>query len=165
MNWLTEPARQIPVVADKELVVCGGGLTGVMAAVAAARSGASTLLIEANGYLGGVVAMGLPIQGYFDRDGHQIAQGLAQEFVERLWARGGAYHKFIDCELHNAFLIVDPEAAKLVCQEMVGEAGVELYLHTLVTAVHNQEGRLRARCLWTPPAMETWQPGVARRLP
>ncbi len=144
MNWLSEPARQIPIVANKDVVVSGGGLTGVMAAVAAARSGASALLIESGGYLGGVLTMGLPIQGYFDREGRQIAKGLAQEFLERLWARGGAYPRFIDCELHNAFLIVEPETAKLVCQEMVQEAGVELYLHTLVTAVHREEGRLRA---------------------
>ena len=59
---LFEPARQIPVVADKDVVVAGGGMTGVMAAVAAARTGASTLLIEQYGSLGGVAQMHLPLR-------------------------------------------------------------------------------------------------------
>jgi hypothetical protein len=144
MRYLTEPARQIPVVADKDVVVSGGGPAGVMAAVAATRAGASTLLLEASGHLGGSLAMGLPVLGYFDRDGQQIVRGLGEEFVDRLRARGGADQRFVDCALHNRYVIIEPEIAKIVCLEMIRDAGVELYLHSWVTGHFFEAGRLRA---------------------
>jgi hypothetical protein len=144
MRSLTEPAREIPIVADKDVVVAGGGLTGVMAAVAAARAGADALLTERNGFLGGAGAMWLPIQGYVDCEGRQIVKGLGQEFIDRLRVKGGADDHFVQCELHNPFLIIEPEAVKLVCLEMLEEAGVELYLQTWATNVHCEGERLRA---------------------
>lgn len=143
MEYVREPARDVPIVASRDVVVAGGGLTGVMAAVAAARSGASALLVEQYGWLGGVATMHLPLQGYFDSAGTQIVRGLAQELIERLRAVGGA-GQFIRCELHNPYVIVDQEAVKLVCQQMVEEAGVELYLHNVVAGVHAEGGCLRA---------------------
>ena len=144
MRYLTEPARQIPIVAHGDVVVAGGGLTGVMAAVAAARAGSDVQLVERLGFLGGVAAMWLPLQGYFDCEGRQIVKGLGQEFIDRLRAIGGADDQFVPCALHNPFLIIDPEAAKLVCLEMVEEAGVELHLHTWATGVYTEDQRLRA---------------------
>lgn len=144
MPFLTEPARQVPIVADKDVVVSGGGLSGVIAAVAAARAGSSTLLVERNGFLGGAATMFLPIQGYIDRDGQQIVQGLGQELIKRLRAKGGADDHFVWCQLHNPFLIIDPEIVKLVCLEMLEEAGVELYLQTWTTGVFCEDQRLRA---------------------
>jgi hypothetical protein len=140
---ITEPMREVPIVADKDVVVAGGGLTGVMAAVAAARCGASALLIEQHGSLGGVATMHLPLQGFFNQHGTQIVLGLGQELLERLAAKGGA-GPAVPCELHNPFVIVDQEIVKQVCQEMIEEAGVELYLHTWVAGVHKEENRLRA---------------------
>ena len=142
MKWFSEPARQVPVVSDKDVVVAGGGPTGVMAAIAAARLGASTALIERNGYLGGVATMHLPIQGYCDYTGRQIVRGLGQEFIDRLRARDGAHHAFVPCELHNPFLVIDPEVVKLVCVEMLQEAGVETHLHTWVAGVNMEGPRL-----------------------
>ena len=144
MNYIIEPERQIPVIAMKDVVVVGGGLTGVLAAVAAARAGASVSLLERGGFLGGAGTMSLPIQGYVDCNGVQIVRGLAQEFYDRLLAYKGAYPKFIPCEMHNPFLIIDPEMVKLVCLEMVLEAGVDLHLHTWSVAVQHDQGRLQA---------------------
>jgi hypothetical protein len=140
---LREPARGIPIVAETDVVVAGGGLTGVMTAVAAARTGASATLLEQYGWLGGVATMHLPLQGYYDAAGIQIVRGLGQELVERLRAIGGA-GDFITCELHNPFIIVDQEAVKMVCQQMIEEAGVTLYLHNLVAGAHADGGRLEA---------------------
>ena len=136
MKTIQEPAREIPVAAEKDVVVVGGGPSGVMAAIAAARMGADTLLAEINGFLGGPLAMYLPIQGFIDREGRQIVKGLAQEFVDRLRAKEGAYHKFTVSRQTNDLLIIDAEAVKLVCQEMVLEAGVEIHLHTMFTDAH-----------------------------
>ena len=56
---IMEPARKTPVIAKADVVVCGGGPSGVMAAIAAARNGAKTLLVEKYGFLGGMATAGL----------------------------------------------------------------------------------------------------------
>lgn len=129
LGFVVEPERRIPWTEDRDVIVAGGGVTGVIAAIAAAREGADVLLVEKNASLGGVAAMGLPIQGYCNADGEQIVLGLAEELRERLVKVGGALDRFIPCEMHNPYLIVDPEAVKLVLQEMLEDAGVSLLLH------------------------------------
>lgn len=132
-RFITEPQKNLPITEEVNVLIAGGGVTGVMAAVAAARAGASTLLVEARAHLGAVATMGLPLQGFCDRSGSQIVGGLAEEFRQRLIAIGGA-SDFISCHMHNPFVVVDPECVKLVCQQMIEEAGVKLLLHTPVTA-------------------------------
>ena len=59
MKTIQEPAQDLPVVAENEVVVVGGGPGGIMAALAAARTGADTLLVERYGFLGGMATAGL----------------------------------------------------------------------------------------------------------
>ncbi|MBC8232191.1 FAD-dependent oxidoreductase [bacterium] len=59
MRTIYEPAKELPVVAEADVVVAGGGPGGIMAALAAARTGAKTLLIEHYGFLGGMATAGL----------------------------------------------------------------------------------------------------------
>ncbi len=127
-QYIDEPARKTPITGRKDVVVAGGGLAGVMAAVAAARAGANVLLAERYACLGGVATMGLPIQGYFGCDGSRIVAGLAEEFRGRLIEKGGADPEFTPCDMHNAYMPVLPERVKLVCQEMLLQAGVEVLL-------------------------------------
>jgi hypothetical protein len=143
-EFLQEPARKRRVRGNWDVLVCGGGMSGVVAAVAAARQGAHVALLEGKAFLGGVGTMGLPFQGFFDASGRQIVQGISTEFIERMRRIGGAGEKFIDCELHNPFLVVDTESVKLVCQEMVLDAGVELHLHTVTSDVLTEDGRISA---------------------
>jgi len=144
MDTIREPEREVPIVSSKDVVVAGGGPSGVMAAVAAARTGASVVLIEANGYLGGVATMGLPIQGYFDAKGRQIVKGLGWEFAQGLRAIGGASPEFVPCKLHNPFLIIDNEMVKIACQEMIEQAEIEIYLHTWASGVLREGNRVGA---------------------
>lgn len=58
-SHITEPARQTPVLMDADVVVVGGGTTGPLAAIAAARLGKKVVLIERFGSLGGVLTLGL----------------------------------------------------------------------------------------------------------
>ena len=58
-NFIMEPERRIPVSGTADVIVCGGGPAGVCAAVAAARLGAKTLLLERGGALGGIMTSGL----------------------------------------------------------------------------------------------------------
>ncbi len=145
MRTVREPAREIPVVAEAEVVVVGGGIAGMMAALAAARSGATTLLIERYGFLGGTATAGLMTSFNGFRNEHapnhvQTVRGLAQELVDRLLAAGGAcantqHGNFGpmqpgECPYAVSF---DPEVLKQVGLEMLQEAGVRLMLHTLFT--------------------------------
>ena len=134
-NYIKEESKNIPISGVFDVVVVGGGLTGVMAAVSAARNGLKTILVEKQAYFGGVGVMGLPLQGFYDLDNNQIIKGLPDEFISRLRACNGASSGFIQCEMHNPFLVVDPEMVKLVCQQMLIEADVTLLLHTFATGI------------------------------
>lgn len=87
-----ESARQIRVCREADVVVVGGGPGGIGAAIAAARNGARTVLIERYGHLGGMATGGLVniIPNLSDIYGQQRLYGLNQELIERLDKRGGA---------------------------------------------------------------------------
>ncbi len=124
-----------------DVVVIGGGPGGLPAAIAAARQGAKVLLVEQHGYLGGNLTIGLPLLAYLDKDGNQVVRGIAQEFIDRLAARGAASEHHW-CPMHDSVTIYDPDMFKIVALEMCLEAGVELLLHTQVIDANVENGRL-----------------------
>lgn len=133
-NVVEEPARQVSVAEEADVVVCGAGPAGVAAALASARSGAATRLIEANGCLGGVWTAGL-LSWILDTSNKT---GLMRELLVRLEQRG-ASHVF------GGSVGYDVEEMKLLLEEMCLEAGVRIRLHTRVSAaVRNAAGRLEA---------------------
>lgn len=126
-----------------DVVVAGGGTAGIFAAVAAARNGAQTLLIEREGALGGVGSLGLCHNWltFHDYRGAQVVRGLAQELIERIMAAGGSIGHVEDWSgaLYSRTLF-DPEVFKYVALEMVQEAGANLLLRTsLVDALVSDE--------------------------
>jgi len=117
-----------------DVIVVGGGVSGVVAAVAAGRNGADTLLVEQNGYLGGVMtAVEVPhVITFHDGEGTQILRGIAQEIVEGLQKIGGSpghvpYH--MDNHLYSSTPF-DPELTKHVLLELCLEADVNLLLYS-----------------------------------
>ena len=119
---------------DTDVLVCGGGVAGTMAAVAAARHGSSVLLMERYGFLGGNATAGAVAQfnSWQTADGRRVVAGLAREVVERLTRYGGAgEHKtFVMSTGHKMDRIeYAPEILKLVLDDMVSEAGVQALLH------------------------------------
>lgn len=122
-----EPARSTPVVAQADVVVCGAGPSGTAAAVAAARRGAKTLLLETHGCLGGIWTAGL--LAYFLDTGNK--RGLMREVLERIAkaesVATGSSAKLATC--------CDPEIVKIVLEQMAVEAGVRVRYHTRVCAV------------------------------
>ena len=134
MNRLTIQ-KQAEVVGHYQVAVCGGGPSGLIAAIAAARSGASVALIERYGYLGGMATAGTvaPISEFM-HEGELISGGIPLEFAEQI--AGGKM-----CAPRGNF-VFHPEAYKLTAQRMVLEAGVELFLHAYVTDCVMEDGKI-----------------------
>lgn len=132
--------KHIPVAGNYDVVVCGGGPAGFIAAIAAARSGAHTALIEQYGFLGGMATSGLvaPLS-VFTYNGEKVIGGIPWEFCERLQAMGGG---LIEKPLGN--VAFEPELYKLCCQRMAIEAGVQLHLHSYLCGCECREGRIEA---------------------
>jgi len=130
--------KNVPMYGDYDVIVAGGGPSGCMAAIAAARNGMSVLLIEKNGFCGGMLTSGLPVQGFNDWMNRPIVRGTAWEFVEQLKSVGGTSGELVPCNLHNPYLIIDPELTKGVLQEMLVECGVKLLYHAVLVSVEQK---------------------------
>src|SRR5580704_16059327 len=114
-----------------DVLVVGGGNAGCAAALAAARHGARTLLVERYGFLGGTAtaAMVGPWMT-FHSSNERIVGGIAQEIVERLQRKGASPGHLPDSSDYVATITpFDPEVHKALLLEMMKEAGVALLLH------------------------------------
>ena len=90
MKVIQEPARETVVADEADVVVAGGGPAGLVAAIAAARTGAETVLIERYAFLGGMATAGLVTAFATFTDGNeQIIQGIPQQILDRLKGMGG----------------------------------------------------------------------------
>ncbi|MCK4862730.1 MAG: FAD-dependent oxidoreductase [Dehalococcoidales bacterium] len=163
---ITEPSREINVFHEADVVVVGGGPGGHSAAVAAARNGARTILIERYGHLGGMATGGIVIQIPHMSDGGKepVIAGLSLEWLERLDTIGGTlrprmedigstddklvsyWRRFMGNVVngrieHTAW--VDPELLKCVLNDMVGEVGVKLSLHSWGTQAIVENGSVK----------------------
>ncbi|GAB3010510.1 FAD-dependent oxidoreductase [Niabella terrae] len=131
---IKEPAREIPVRQDVDVLVIGGGPSGIMAAIAAAQEGHKVLLVESRSFVGGNMTIGLPILGFLGQKGNQIIKGLPQKFIDRLKVvQAASEHR--PCPLHMSLTLVEPEAVKTVALEMLLEAGVEVLFYTFCADV------------------------------
>jgi len=120
-----------------DVIVVGGGVSGVTAATAAARNGADTLLIEKDAVLGGTMSTCLvgPMMTFHSETG-QVVGGLAQEVVDRLMALHASPGHIYDTSGYVATITpFDAEVLKLVAQRMVLEAGAQLLYHSTVMDV------------------------------
>jgi hypothetical protein len=117
-----------------DVLVVGGGNAGCAAALAAARHGARTLLVERYGFLGGTATASMVGPWMTFHSGEdRIVGGIAQEMVERLVRSGGSPGHLRDSSDYVATITpFDPEAHKALLFEMMAEAGVALLLHAYV---------------------------------
>lgn len=135
---VTEPARRTPVAGEFDVIVAGGGPAGVIAAIAAARRGARTLLIERYGFVGGMSTSALvtPISE-FRVSGEQHIGGIPLELMRRAAELGGA-----EIERDSGNWPVNDEIFKLAAQRMLLESGVTLLFHTWLADVRAEDGRV-----------------------
>jgi hypothetical protein len=151
-----------------DVVVAGGGMAGIAAALAAARTGAKTALIEQAGWLGGMGIVGATgLHSFFNIyaahpgvERTRVVAGIAQEIVDRVQAMGGGLghiHMERGGDFVSMLTPVEPETFKLAAARMCQEAGVHLLLkttldevvaesgHVLSIVVLNKAGRSRIR--------------------
>ncbi len=127
---------------EYDVIVCGGGTSGVAAAIASARVGAKTLLIERLGALGGQMNVsgppGFAYAWLFNKRGEQIIAGIIEETHKRLLEMGYAlphnHHEYREGSGFT-FSYVDPDWWGLLMFNMMDENNVELLLHSMVVDV------------------------------
>jgi hypothetical protein len=128
MNNVREEARSIPVRQEADVLVIGGGPSGVAAAVAAARTGAKTVLVERHGFLGGMWTAGLvtTLAGYNSwlKPYYRCVDGVGGEWLRKATERGFAED--------NAGWVLnsDAEGMKLIADALIEDAGVVPVYHT-----------------------------------
>jgi hypothetical protein len=143
-----EPARRTPVIREAEVVVLGGGPAGIAAAVAAAREGARTLLVERYGFLGGMgtAAMVTNFCGLYATvygESRRVVCGIVDELLERLAALDGL-NQPQTMGVPVAVQSYDVAAYKCAADDLVLGAGVELLFHTLAVGAVMDGRRIAA---------------------
>lgn len=146
MEYMIEKERRTPVAYEVDVVVVGGGPAGITAAVAAARGGAKTILIEQNYCLGSNLTLG-PLEAImtFHDTVSQVITGIPQEIVDRMVKRGGSFGHVPDSVGYCATITpFDPEVFKAVVLEMLQEEKVTLLLQTMFVGAVTEGGRVKA---------------------
>jgi hypothetical protein len=151
-------SRSFEATLQPDVLVCGGGLAGIGAAVAASRSGARTLLVERMGFSGGffTAVIGSAFDGFIDtRTGRPVVGGVVFEMLERMGilqgrdplTTGFAYNGEISSVMEHPEWVVpntEPERFKKAADEILLDAGVEILYHTQVADVVARDGRIQA---------------------
>jgi hypothetical protein len=139
VRTVEEPARQIPLYGEYEVAVLGGGPAGIAAAVAAARAGRRTLLIERYGFLGGMgTAAGVTnfcgLHANVHGEMHRVVRGIASELLDRIDRLGGlnAPHLILGKILAQAY---DTAAYKIAADDLLAAHKVDILFHALGAGV------------------------------
>src|ERR1043166_3394349 len=165
---ILEAGARVPVAAESDLLVVGGGPAGIAAAVAGARSGLSVTLVERYPYLGGLASGGMVLVLDDMCNGNEVSvRGLCLEMIERMervglavtppegerrsdpalwrkWSRWGTFDFYSQMKPQpicyaTAF---DPDGYKTIANQMVAEAGVTLRLHSWFSRSIVEDGRI-----------------------
>lgn len=139
-----EPARRTPVRGRTDVLVAGAGPAGSLAALAAARAGASVQLVEAAGCLGGIWGCGL-LSWILDA---ADKPGLLAEFTDRVSRDWG--------EWHGRHFLTRPECCKRTLEALCLEAGVSIRLHTRIVAAAVRDRRLTHVLSESKSGREAW---------
>ncbi|MDR1281051.1 MAG: FAD-dependent oxidoreductase [Opitutaceae bacterium] len=123
-----------------QVLVVGSGAAGICAALASARNGAKTLLIDSNGFLGGISAT-LPWLGFHDRDYRLLVKGLPLEITGRLRREGAASDFVLDPKCGSA-ISIDNHSWKCLAVTMADEAGLDVLLKTQLVETLREGDRI-----------------------
>ena len=134
-----------------DVVVIGGGPAGAITAIAAARNGASTMLVEQNGYLGGMLTMaGTGPQMTYHAGQTQVVRGIAEEVVSRMVSAGfSTGHMQDPVGYASSVTPFDAEGLKIILETMALEAGVQILYHTVYTGCTLEDGEIHHVTLYS----------------
>jgi hypothetical protein len=145
MKTIEEPARKIPLYGEYDVAVLGGGPAGIAAAVAAARAGRRTLLVERYGFLGGMgTAAGVTnfcgLHANVFGEMRRVVQGIASELLARIDRLGGlnAPHLVLGKIFAQAY---DTAAYKIAADDLLTAHKVDILFHALGAGVVMQDDR------------------------
>ena len=130
-NFITEPARQVPLLLEADVIVVGGGTTGPLAAISAARQGMRVVLIERFGSLGGNMTLGLNT-----KPSGALIGGLPLEIWNLARSMGGAGDDYMAVVKTGSVKIAspcDPEIMKMLLTRLCADAGVQILFETTVS--------------------------------
>ncbi|MFW2357768.1 FAD-dependent oxidoreductase [Hydrogenophaga sp.] len=137
-TYISEPDRQIPLLLDTDVIVVGGGTTGPLAAIAAARQGQRVVMIERFGSLGGNLTLGLNT-----KPSGALVGGLPLEIWNLARSIGGAGDDYMAVVKTGGVKIAspcDPEIMKMLLTRLCAEAGVQILFETVVSAPLMEDG-------------------------
>jgi len=155
-GYINEPARRLSVRGSYDIVVVGGGVAGVAAALAAARGGASVCLLEKESALGGLATLGNVVlyMHLCDGRGRKVVGGIGEELmklsaadgfcdVPKAWKRGGSAAGRAKTRLHTIF---NPASYMLALEKLILAAGVKLYydMRFCDVSMDRRSGRIKA---------------------
>ncbi len=170
-DWMREPARDVKIAGRADVLVVGGGPAGMAAAFAAARNGASTMLVERYNHLGGLASGGmvLVLDDMWDSHLNEISvRGVCQDMIERLaalglaqypredewgrapvnvsrWTRWGTFDFHSHDKPHPICFAVafDPDGWKRVALEWVVQHGIDLRLHSWFSQALVEDNKIK----------------------
>jgi hypothetical protein len=151
-DFVQEPARHVPVLCQGDVVVIGGGLSGVGAALGAARSGAKTVLIERTGYLGGWLrgtGMGNVLAIPRWRPG--LSEGVLLDFTRKMVELRAEGYPDLETGLKEGQLLVtNPEILPQAFQQLVTESNAKIVYFSTYSSSIVKDGRIEAVIIETP---------------
>lgn len=143
MTTVHEPARDVPVLCEADVIVVGGGPAGIGASLAAARNGAKTVLVEHFGHLGGMQT--LCFHSNFPEYDPAIHSGIIVEILDDMRQAGEIVLDTSDITRKNAMggqIQFDVEYYKFLLDDLTARAGVKVVLHSHVAGVMRTGNRL-----------------------
>ena len=132
--------KTFPIKTQKryDVIVVGGGTTGIAAAIASARHGAKTAVIETLAFLGGNAANLPAWLGFYDLQGRQVVRGIAWELIENLEKVGGATKTYLD-PITSSVTGTSGNWVKIIATQQVAAAGADLWLQSMAVDVATEK--------------------------
>ncbi|CAF1249026.1 unnamed protein product [Adineta steineri] len=139
LSYYDEPAKSIPVFEECDVLVVGGGPSGISAALAAKRAGADTILLEKFGCFGGVITtVGMETIGWYRYEGTIESQGGIGIEMEKIAEKMGGTIKWP----YNDSQCLDADYFKIVADHLITEAGVRPILHSVAVEVLQENNQI-----------------------